>query len=318
MRGRPPDLSRIPPARLRSEVDRSWSGSIPFRRQPSHRLPSGNGVKDVERSDRRGRASRRERGAGVMSVGSNVEHVLQSRTVSNTGTLGSIETVSKVSPSAIQPEVHTAAAGNSTVFWVDERGVWTSDKPLGAPWSRPELILPGMNLAYRSAENLKGEAAVVGWKPTGQDLHPGSFLTAVVRAAGSNWSKPRSVASVPGYFLLADDIAVSNNGDAVIAWEKYHATCTQYRHRCFESDAYLHGSRLKQGTAEWQNSGTLLGPFAGLIGATVTMDDRGDAGLVTFGYFTVLAQSFTQSPYSLVWHGPVAIPQSRQLTISAR
>lgn len=52
--------------------------------------------------------------------------------------------------------------GVATVVWSDDTGVWTSDKPLRAPWSKPLKFAPEPNfVTVTFVEERRGTAAVL-------------------------------------------------------------------------------------------------------------------------------------------------------------
>ena len=171
------------------------------------------------------------------------------------------------------PAVRISAAGFATAVWTDANGVWTADRPAGAGWNAPQLLIP-LASSPIFVMDAQGDAAVAWTLGGATSAH--SSVMAVLRPAGGLWTVPQTVAT--GVHLQADHAGIGGNGAAIVTWESYSAFCSDGF--CELSNFVQHASRQAAGTGAWVDSGPLLGPADEAHNAFVALDSTGRAILV--------------------------------------
>jgi len=193
------------------------------------------------------------------------------------GSWGQRTIVSRMNPSLqtvyVFPAVRVTAAGDATAVWSDVDGVWTATRPAAGVWSASQLLLPSVS-SPMFVMNSKGDAALM-WS-TGSVRGVSTKVMAMRRAAGGAWGQPETVASAT--FAGSNSIAISENGDVMVAWETFSATCTL--EKCTLFNFVLHASRETALGTTWLDSGPLTTVDPTTHAALATLDSTGRAGIV--------------------------------------
>lgn len=210
--------------------------------------------------------------------------LIQSRSRAPGKPWGALVTVSGQDPSvdANAPTLHMSETGTATAVWPDDNGLETADRPLGQPWTKPVLLIPGFRSTdtFSFVEDRNGDRAI---------LYAGTIY---LRPTGGAWHTVKGPIpdSVP--YADTDDIAISVTGDLVVSWESYDRRCNE-RRKCTPINYRLHASRLAAGASGWQDSGVLAGPDSG-VGTGygnhrgwLAIDDSARAGLISVQNDTV-------------------------------
>lgn len=205
-------------------------------------------------------------------------NLIQSRSRAPGKPWGGLVTVSGQDPSvtANAPTLHMSETGTATAVWPDDNGLETADKPLGQPWTKPVLLIPGFRSTdtFTFAEDRSGDRAVL------------YANTVYLRAVGGAWRT--IIGPIPDAVPHADtdDIAISVTGDIVVSWEEFDRRCNQ-NNKCTPINYRLHASRLAPGATTWQDSGVLAGPDSGVgtgygnHGGRLAIDDQARVGLIS-------------------------------------
>jgi len=212
----------------------------------------------------------------------------------------------------VTPIVQIDARGNSTVVYASDDGLWTADKPKGGVWSAARLLTGPVYGPYpygyvlpvfRFKMNLSG-AAVVAW---GQEGIDGIYVAE--RPAGGQWVSPHRVSPVAtNRWIQADDLAVSEDGSAVVAWETFVIT-DPLHHRGFDRyTLYTSGTRAVGGG--WVQSKVLLGPDHAGYNGLLAVDASGHAGLLATRNDGRKVSLVEASP-TASWSAPAPIASSR-------
>jgi len=209
------------------------------------------------------------------------------------GTWGTVATVSAALQTvSVLPAIHMTANGFATAVWTDSTGVWTADRLATGTWNPPQLLAPGAAAPF-FVMNSRGDAAVA-WTMGG----PGddqSSVEAALRPAGQSWTAPQTLAS--GVFVIADHLAISENGNAIVTWENYKEFCRD--DTCVTFDFKLHTSR--NNGPGWVPTGVLVGPNHESHIAHVALDAGGRAMLVALngsGVYISATQGATGNSWS--------------------
>lgn len=196
------------------------------------------------------------------------------------------------------PAVRVSAAGNATAIWTDVDGLWTADRSAGGVWSPSYLLVPGLSGAM-FLMNSNGDAALL-WT-FGGPRFASSTVYAMRRPSGSVWGAQEVVAT--GTQVGLYDAALGQNGELMVAWEAYSATCTY--EKCTLFDFILHNSREAAGSSTWQDSGPLLGPDAAGHAPKVAMDAKGHASMIFLS--SGVLNSMIQTKAGATWSAPVSV-----------
>jgi hypothetical protein len=219
----------------------------------------------------------------------------KSRPVS--GAWGDRTIVSRMNPPLqtvyVFPAVRVTATGDATAVWSDVDGVWTATRSPRGAWSASQLLLPGVS-SPMFAMNSKGDAALM-WS-TGSVRAASTTVMVMRRPAGGAWGQQESVAS--GAFVGSNSIAISKNGDIMVAWETFSATCTI--EKCTLFNFVLHASRETTLGTSWLDSGPLTTADATTHAALTTLDPTGRAGIIYKmpGALNSMAQQAAFAPWS--------------------
>ena len=165
------------------------------------------------------------------------------------------------------PQLALGARGDAIVLWYDsEKRLWARYRPVGGVLGPTEQVAAGVDRSSESnavALDAAGTATVV-WSPERRDERGG--LRIATRSEGGIWSTPQAIAA---YRVYAPELAVTDNGSAVLAWR--------------QSRTAKHPN-LNQVAVSTRPPGGTFGPPVVVAGvgrnpeeAAVAANDRGDA-----------------------------------------
>lgn len=225
------------------------------------------------------------------------------RTRAATGTWSATTVVSRMNPplatTYVFPAVRVSASGNATAIWGDVDGSWTADRSATGIWTPSQLLIPAIS-GPAFVMNSKGDAALM-WS-TGSVRGSSTSIIVMRRPAGSIWGAQETVAT--GAYVGRNSIGISNNGDVMVAWETYSASCGI--EKCTLSNFVLHASRELAAASAWQDSGPLTAVDPASHSALTTLDRAGRAVLVysmpgAYNAITQLAAGSAWSAPALVY-----------------
>jgi hypothetical protein len=216
------------------------------------------------------------------------------------------------------PKVETSAAGYATAVWTNSSGVWSANRPAGANWTAPTLLVPtptaGLVRPLFSMNN-KGEALLTWVEGS---LH-GLNVNYIKRQVNANWSLPSAINPpvTPFVVLLGGtgvglaDAAIGENGNALVAWTSYGIHPHGYN-----GAQQLQVSRLPKTGTTWQTS-SILGiidnnTLYDIFKTSLLLDAQGRAGVIYYNYDTttltwnwVIAK---QAGANQLWAAPSILP----------
>jgi hypothetical protein len=219
-------------------------------------------------------------GAGCFQV--------QARSRSASRVLGPIETLSAAGQDAANPDVSMAANGDALVVWNRPDGssstccdrIQARARPAGAAFGPLELLsMPGFGSSYPDAAlDAAGNAVVVWWR-VGQ--LPDLVQDRARSAAGTlaPIERLRDVSATPDVFPR---VAVDNDGDALIVWQRFFKSTTWVETRSRSATGTLddvttrrgHGARV---TVDASGNGVIVWEYLNRVRA-MTRSVSGTAG----------------------------------------
>lgn len=172
-----------------------------------------------------------------------------------------------VSHLGIDPEVAVDGRGTAIVIWNGPFGAEEAERPAGAAWPSPKLVLPSGWGDPQVATDARGDAIVASAR-RGSRRPEG--IEVAMRSAGGSFSSPQVVSGNENAF--EPRVAMNARGDALVAWQ------INAGHGCPIGASFY---RAGEG---WSRPRTISGAdtFCESENHHVAIDERGDAIVVWF------------------------------------
>lgn len=167
----------------------------------------------------------------------------------------------------IDPEAGLDGHGTAIVIWDGPIGVEETERPAGAEWRSPKLVLPSGGGNPQVATNARGDAIIAAPQ---QALHHSEGIEIAMRSAGRSFSSPQMISGHENAF--EPRVAMNARGDALVAWQVDSARGSLVRASFYRADA------------GWSRPRTVsdLHAFSDSESHHVAIDERGDAIVVWF------------------------------------
>jgi hypothetical protein len=167
----------------------------------------------------------------------------------------------------IDPEVGVDGHGATVVIWDGPLGIEEAERPAGAEWLPPKLVLPSGGGNPQIATDPRGDAIIAAPR---RGRHGSEGIEVAMRSAGGSFSSPKMISGNENAF--EPRVAMNARGDALVAWQ------TDARHGC------PIGASFYRARAGWSRPRTIsdADTFCESGNHRVAIDERGDAIVVWF------------------------------------
>jgi head-tail adaptor len=172
-----------------------------------------------------------------------------------------------ISHLGLDPEVAIDGRDTTIAIWDGPSGVEEAERPAGAEWLSPKLVLPSGGGNPQVATNAHGDAIIASPR---QAPHHSEGIEIAMRSAGSPFSSPQMISGHENAF--EPRVAMNARGDALVAWRVDSARGSLVRASSYRADAGWSRPRTVSDLHAFSDSGS----------HHVAIDERGDAIVVWF------------------------------------
>jgi hypothetical protein len=167
----------------------------------------------------------------------------------------------------IDPEVEFDGHGTTIVIWDGPLGVEEAERPAGAEWLSPKLVLPSGGGDPQVATDARGDAIIASPR---RGPHRSEGIEVAMRSAGGPFLSPQMISGNENAF--EPRVAMNARGDALVAWRVDSARGSMVRASFYRAHAGWSRPRTVSDLHAFSDSGS----------HHVAIDERGDAIVVWF------------------------------------